>query len=259
MSGIFDTHAHFDDERFDEDRGELLSSLASKGVELVMNCAVNPESIKSTVALANEYDFIYAAVGFHPEDLNPLSLADLELVKQTALEEKKVKAIGEIGLDYYWKEVPREKQLEFFEAQILLAKELDLPIIVHDREAHEDTYKLLLKHKPKGVLHCFSGSSESAKEILKIGMYIGIGGSVTFKNNKKGVKVAETVPIERILLETDAPYMAPVPMRGKRNDSSLIIHVAEKIAEIKGLEPQEVIDICNNNGRKLFKLARIER
>ena len=254
MSGFFDTHAHFDDERFDEDRGELLSSLASKGVELVMNCAVNPESILSTVKLANEYEFIYAAVGFHPEDLNPLSLSDLETVKKTALKEKKVKAIGEIGLDYYWKEVPVQKQLEFFEAQILLAKELDLPIIVHDREAHEDTYKLLLKHKPKGVLHCYSGSEESAKELLKIGMYIGIGGSLTFKNNKKGVKVAQSVPIEKILLETDAPYMAPTPMRGKRNDSSLIVYVAQKLAEIKGLDTQEVINICNQNGRELFKI-----
>ena len=153
MSGIFDTHAHYDDESFDEDRAALLSSLPSKGVELVMNCATNPSSVKSSLALAKKYDFIYAAIGFHPEDLNPLRLEQLDDIKRLAQSESKVKAIGEIGLDYYWKEVSPEKQIAFFEAQILLAKELDLPIIVHDREAHEDTYALLLKYKPKGVLH----------------------------------------------------------------------------------------------------------
>ncbi|MBE6818234.1 MAG: TatD family deoxyribonuclease [Ruminococcaceae bacterium] len=256
MSGIFDTHAHYDDEKFNEDRAALLSSLPSKGVELVMNCATNPGSIKSTLALAKEYDFIYAAIGFHPEDLIGLKLSDLETVKTLALQEPKVKAIGEIGLDYYWKEVPRETQLPFFETQIELAKALGLPVIVHDREAHEDTYALLRKHKPKGVLHCYSGSAESAKEILDNGMYIGIGGALTFKNAKKVLKVAEYVPLERILLETDAPYMAPVPCRGKRNDSSLIAHVAEKLAEIKGISTKEVIDTCNRNGRELFHIDK---
>ena len=254
MSGIFDTHAHYDDAWFNEDRNTLLSSFSDNGVELVMNCATNPETIKSTLHLAHQYAFLYAAVGFHPEDLNPLSLAQLDAVKKLAKNDKKVKAIGEIGLDYYWKEVPHEKQIEFFEAQILLAKELDLPIIVHDREAHEDTYRLLLKHKPKGVLHCYSGSAESVKALLDIGMYIGFGGALTFKNNKKGVKACEAVPMERILLETDAPYMAPVPCRGKRNDSTLIRFVAEKIAAIKGDTTENVIDICNRNGRELFKI-----
>lgn len=254
MSGIFDTHAHFDDEWFNEDRDTLLSSFSDNGVELVMNCATNPETIKSTLNLAHRYDFIYAAVGFHPEDLNPLSLEQLEMVKELAVKDKKVKAIGEIGLDYYWKEVPHAKQIEFFEAQILLAKELDLPIIVHDREAHEDTYRLLLKHKPKGVLHCYSGSAESVKPLLDIGMYIGFGGALTFKNNKKGVKACEAVPIDKLLLETDAPYMAPVPCRGKRNDSTLIRFVAEKVAEIKEVSAENVIDICNKNGRELFRI-----
>ena len=254
MSGIFDTHAHFDDEWFNEDRDPLLSSFSDNGVELVMNCATNPETIKSTLNLAHRYDFIYAAVGFHPEDLTPLSLEQLETVKELAVKDKKVKAIGEIGLDYYWKEVPHAKQIEFFEAQILLAKELDLPIIVHDREAHEDTYRLLLKHKPKGVLHCYSGSAESVKPLLDIGMYIGFGGALTFKNNKKGVKACEAVPIDKLLLETDAPYMAPVPCRGKRNDSTLIRFVAEKVAEIKETSAENVIDICNKNGRELFRI-----
>lgn len=252
MSGIFDTHAHYDDDSFHEDRTALLSSLSSRGVELVMNCATNPKSINSTLELAHAYDFIYAAIGFHPEDLTGLQLEDLETVKRLARSEEKVKAIGEIGLDYYWKEVPRETQLPFFEAQIVLAKELDLPIIVHDREAHEDTYALLQKHKPKGVLHCYSGSAESAKVLLENGLYFGFGGALTFKNNKKGVKAAEAIPLERILLETDAPYMAPVPCRGKRNDSSLIIHVAEKLAEIKGTTRQAVIDRCTQNGKELF-------
>lgn len=254
MSGIFDTHAHYDDESFDEDRAALLSSLPSKGVELVMNCATNPSSVKSSLALAKEYDFIYAAIGFHPEDLNPLRLEQLDDIKRLAKSESKVKAIGEIGLDYYWKEVPPEKQIAFFEAQILLAKELDLPIIVHDREAHEDTYALLLKYKPKGVLHCYSGSAESAAALLDSGMYFGFGGALTFKNNKKGTKAAQYIPLERILLETDAPYMAPVPHRGTRNNSSLIAFVAERLAQIKEISAQEVIDTCNRNGRELFRI-----
>lgn len=254
MNGIFDTHAHYDDEQFDSDRAELFASFKNKGVELIMNCATNLESVKSTLALANENDFIYAAVGLHPEDILVSDESEIEVIKRTALGEKKVKAIGEIGLDYYWKEVPREKQLVFFEKQILLAKELDLPVIVHDREAHEDTLNLIKKYKPKGVMHCFSGSAEMAKEVLKTGMYIGIGGALTFKNAKKILKVADEVPIEKILLETDCPYMAPVPFRGKRNDSSLIKYVAERLGEIKGMSAEEVIDICNKNGRKMFEI-----
>ena len=254
MSGIFDTHAHFDDEQFDEDRGALLSSFSQNGVDLVMNCATNPASIQTTLQLAHQYPFVYAAVGYHPEDLIGLEIKDLETLKTIASTDTKVKAIGEIGLDYYWKEVPREMQLEFFEKQILLAKELHLPIIVHDREAHEDTYRLLLKHKPQGVLHCYSGSAESVKPILDIGMYFGFGGALTFKNNKKGVKAAEAIPLDRILLETDAPYMAPTPYRGKRNDSTLIRFVAAKLAEIKGLDTQAVIDRCTENGKELFQI-----
>lgn len=254
MSGIFDTHAHYDDEQFKADGAELFSSLKNNGVELIMNCATNLQSVKSTLALANEHDFVYAAVGLHPEDILESDESEIELIKQFALKEKKVKAIGEIGLDYYWKEVPREKQLIFFEKQILLAKELDLPIIVHDREAHEDTLKIIKKYEPKGVLHCFSGSAEMAKEVLKTGMYIGIGGALTFKNAKKILRVAAEVPIERILLETDCPYMAPVPFRGKRNDSSLIKYVAEKLGEIKQISREEVITACNKNGRELFNI-----
>ena len=168
------------------------------------------------------------------------------------LQTVKCVAIGEIGLDYYWRQDNKELQKKVFEEQILLAKELALPIIVHDREAHEDTLDILKKHKPKGVLHCFSGSVETAKEILKLGMYIGLGGAVTFKNAKKPVEVAEMLPLDRLLLETDCPYMAPVPMRGKRNYSAYIEYVAEKIAEIKGIDPQTVTDQATENTKALF-------
>lgn len=254
MNGIFDTHAHYDDEQFDSDRAELFDSFKNNGVELIMNCATNLNSVKSTLALAQKYDFVYAAIGLHPEDILESDESEIDIIKQTATNEKKVKAIGEIGLDYYWKEVPGEKQLIFFEKQLTLANELGLPVIVHDREAHEDSLELIKKYTPKGVMHCFSGSAEMAKEVLKTGMYIGIGGVLTFKNAKKALKVAELVPIEKILLETDCPYMAPVPFRGKRNDSSLIKYVAEKLGEIKGLSCEEVIDICNKNGKKLFDI-----
>lgn len=252
MNNIFDTHAHFDDEQFNEDRAELLSSFSDKGVNLIMNCGTDVKTSRFSVELANKYSFIYSAVGLHPEELNSINDNDFDIISSLAKTEKKVKAIGEIGLDYYWKEVPKEKQIEFFEKQIILANELSLPVIVHDREAHEDTLKLLQKHAPKGVVHCFSGSTETAKEILKLGMYIGIGGVVTFKNARKTVELAEMLPLNKLLLETDCPYLAPVPFRGKRNDSSLIKFSAQKIAEIKGIDTQELINTANENGRLLF-------
>ena len=164
----------------------------------------------------------------------------------------KVVAVGEVGLDYHYDFSPRERQLEIFERQLILANKLDLPVIVHDREAHEDTMRLLIKHKPRGVVHCFSGSAEMAREIVKLGMYIGIGGAVTFKNAKKPVEVVEYLPLDRLLLETDAPYMTPVPFRGQRCDSAHIAYTAEKIAEIKGIDVQKLIDICNENAKRLF-------
>ena len=194
---------------------------------------------------------MYFACGIHPEEVDNLPSDYLDTLRALS-EEKKCVAIGEIGLDYYWRQDNKELQKKIFTEQILLAKELELPVIVHSRDAHEDTLNILRQYKPKGILHCFSGSVETAKEVLKLGMYIGLGGAVTFKNAKKPVEVAEFLPLDRLLLETDCPYMAPVPMRGKRNDSSYIPYVAEKIGEIKGIEAQTVIDTATENAKRLF-------
>ena len=250
---IFDSHAHYTDKAFNDDRENMLGSLRESGICGVINCGADIESSVFSVELANKYDYIYAACGIHPEEADKIPENHIEILKNLARNEKCV-AIGEIGLDYYWRQDNKEKQKELFENQILLSKELDLPIIVHDREAHGDTLEILKKHKPKGVLHCFSGSPETAEEILKLGMYIGLGGALTFKNARKAVEVAEILPSDRLLLETDCPYMAPVPFRGKRNYSGYIPYIAEKIAEIKGIDPQTVLDITSENAKKLFDL-----
>ena len=248
---IFDTHAHYDDSRFDEDRDELLVSLSSKGVSHIVNCGCDLKSSLTTLALAEKYDFVYAALGIHAHEAEEATDSDLNEIEKL-YSHPKVVAVGEIGLDYHYDFSPRERQIEVFERQIKLANELDLPIIVHDREAHEDTMNLLKKYKPKGVVHCFSGSAEMAKEIIKLGMYIGMGGAVTFKNAVKPVEVARMLPLDRLLLETDAPYMTPVPFRGKRCDSAHIAFTAERIAEIKSIDTQQLIDICNENAKRLF-------
>ena len=250
---IFDTHAHYDDCWFNEDRAETLSFIKENGVTDVINCGCDYNSCLSTLSLSDEYDFIYAALGVHPETDKERIISDLEKIRPL-YSNKKVVAVGEIGLDYHWDETPRELQIEAFEKQLMLADELSLPVIIHDREAHEDTMTMLKKYKPKGVLHCFSGSVEMAKEVLKLGMYIGLGGVVTFKNARKSVEVAEMIPLDRLLLETDCPYMAPVPFRGKRCDSSLIAYTAEFIADLKGIDVQKLIDICNDNAKRLFNL-----
>ncbi len=252
-NNIFDSHAHYTDKAFNDDRKNMLGSLAESGICGVINCGADLESSKESLSLAEEYDHIYFACGIHPEEVENLPENYLGILEELAKHEKCV-AIGEIGLDYYWRQDTKEKQKEVFEKQILLAKELNLPIIVHDREAHGDTLEILKKHKPQGVLHCFSGSVEMAKEVLKLGMYIGFGGALTFKNARKAVEVAEMLPTEKLLFETDCPYMAPVPMRGKRNDSSLIPFVAEKMAEIKCVDPQKLIDIATENTKMLFNI-----
>lgn len=251
MENIFDTHAHYDDEAFDADRDVLLQSLPGKGIINVIDCGCDIKSSEKALELSEKYDFIFAAVGIHPHEAQDADENALDEVRRLSKHEKAV-AIGEIGLDYHYDFSPREVQKEFFEKQIILANELQMPIIVHDREAHEDTLELLRKYKPKGVLHCFSGSVESAKEIVSLGMYIGLGGAVTFKNARKPLEVAEWLPLDRLLLETDAPYMTPVPFRGKRNDSSLIPYAALKIAEVKGIDAQAVVDAANENARRLF-------
>lgn len=254
MEYIFDSHAHYDDEAFDEDRFELIESLKEKGVCGVINCGCTPESTKTALALSEKFDFVYFASGIHPENIPSPEEDETVFAKIKELaKHKKCVAIGEIGLDYHYEDgAPRERQIEWFEKQLILANELSLPVIVHDRDSHADILELLKKHRPKGVVHCFSGSLEMAQEVLKLGMYIGIGGAVTFKNAKKPVRVAEGIPLDRLLLETDCPYMAPVPFRGKRCDSSLIAFTAQKIAEIRGITTDEVLRAGKINACTLF-------
>ena len=250
---IFDTHTHYDDLKFDEDRDELLRKLPESGVEYVINCGCDLKSCKKSIEICKSFDYFYCALGIHPSEIGDESYAEFEEIKGLCSYEKCV-AVGEIGLDYHYDFVPKDKQLEFFEKQLQFAVEADLPVIVHDREAHEDTLNLLKKYKPKGVLHCFSGSVEMAKEIIKLGMYIGLGGAVTFKNARKPLEVAEFLPEDRLLLETDCPYMAPVPHRGKRCSSDMIALTAEKIAEVRNTDTQQLINKTKENAFALFEI-----
>ncbi len=250
--GIIDTHAHYDDERFKDSLPSVFDALSQMGVELVINCAVDVKSSENIVSMAEKFPFLRSAVGFHPEnipDTEP-SLDEIEMLSK----DKSVVAIGEIGLDYYWDKSRIELQKRWFCEQLSLANRLSLPVIIHDREAHGDTLEILKEYKPQGVLHCFSGSPETAKEIIKLGMYIGVGGVSTFKNAKNCRNIIEQIPMDRILLETDAPYMAPEPYRGKTCHSGMIIRVAEKIAEIKNLSVDEVISITRQNAYTLFNM-----
>lgn len=250
---IFDTHSHYDDEKFNPDRETLISGLQSQGVSNVVSCGCDIETTQFNFDLAQKYDFMYFAAGFHPECLEGASLKDLEIIKKFA-QNKKCVAIGEIGLDYHWMSSTKEFQKEFFKAQIALAAELDMPVIVHDREAHGDTLEILKATKPKGVVHCFSGSKEMAREIIKLGMYIGLNGVVTFNNARKSLEVVKDIPLDRLVLETDCPYLAPVPHRGKRNDSSLVPFIAEKIAALLDIDTQELLNITAENAKKLYSL-----
>ncbi|WP_300684030.1 TatD family hydrolase [Acutalibacter sp. 1XD8-36] len=259
---IYDSHAHYDDSAFDKDRAWLLEKqLPLSGVRCVINMGTRLLTCASTVGLSDLNPYIFAAVGIHPEEIDGSLPEDWLQCLRVWLERGDAVAVGEIGLDYHWEDcAPRERQREVFAAQLSLAKELDLPVCVHDRDAHADVLELLREYRPQGVLHCFSGSLEMAREILDLGMYIGIGGAVTFKNAKKVLRVAAGIPLDRLLLETDAPYMAPEPHRGRRNDSSLIPHTAAKIAELRGITTREVLEASNQNIRRLFRLeGRIPR
>ena len=255
-NGIFDSHAHYDDEDFDTDRHQVLQSLKEQGVDFVLNAACDVKSCRTTLQLTHQYDFVYGSAGIHPHSAAEV-LEDesyIELIKQCAANERIV-AIGEIGLDYHYDFSPREAQKAVFIRQMQLARELSMPVIIHSREATADTLEIL-KMFPEvtGVVHCFSGSDQTALEVLKLGYFVGFTGSVTFKNNKKGPAAAAVVPLDRLLIETDCPYMAPVPLRGKRCDSTMLPHVAQKLAEIKGVTPQEIIDCARENTLKLFNI-----
>ena len=252
MTGIFDTHSHYADSAFDEDREQILAELPDKGVRLIMLAASDLEDSAVNSKLSRKYGYIYAAAGVHPESVDETPPDYIDTLKSIISANPKIKAVGEIGLDYHYDNYDREKQISLFRRQTELAAQLDLPVIVHSRNATEDTVDILREYRPRGVVHCFSGSAETAKEIISLGMYIGFTGVLTFKNAKKALKALAAVPADRLLMETDCPYMAPEPMRGKRCDSSMIAYTAAKAAEIKGMDVQELIDITCRNGMELF-------
>ena len=252
---FFDSHAHLDDRRFDGDRAEIFDDLKNHRVGWVMNIGCDLTSSVRSVALAKQYPFVYAAVGSHPDDADRVSDETLALYRSLCAEPK-VRAIGEIGLDYHYEDVPREVQKVAFRRQLELARELSMPVVVHEREAHADAMELVREFLDvTGVFHCYSGSLEQAKELVKRGWYIGFTGVVTFKNARKAVEVAEWLPLERILIETDCPYMAPEPHRGRRNDSRFVPLVAKKIAEIKGLPEETVEQATTENAKRLFGIT----
>ena len=248
---IFDTHAHYDDEVFSLDFDDLVFSLKQAGVGGIITCGCDKESSLKAIELAEKYDIIYAAVGIHPGNVDD---GDTMNDIKPLLRHKKCVAVGEIGLDYYWRQDNKELQKEIFIAQLELAKEYNLPVLVHDRDAHADTLEILKIHKPNGVVHAFSGSLEMAREITKLGMYLGVGGVLTFKNAKALPSVVSDTPMDKILLETDAPYLAPEPFRGKTNHSALIKYTAEKMAEIKGISTDEVLALTFKNAKILFNI-----
>lgn len=250
---IFDTHAHYEDEQFDEDRDDLLRIMPQNNVAYVINQGINITTSKKAIELAEKYDYFYAAIGIHPEEVD--AKENLDEIKRLATHNKVV-AIGEIGLDYYWDISTKEIQLDYFKKQLDLANELNLPVVIHDRDAHKDTLDTLKSTtlNSSGVVHCFSGSLEMAKELLKMDFYIGFDGPVTFKNARVALEVLAYMPLDKILIETDSPYLTPVPFRGKRNNSMYLTYVIDKIAEIKQMSSDEIAEITFNNARKLFHL-----
>lgn len=252
---IFDTHAHLDDRAFDADREALLSQLPSNGVGQLMNPGCSLASSLAAVELAKKYDYVYAAVGSHPDAADEVSEQVLSQYRELVKKNPKVRAIGEIGLDYHYEDIPREIQQRAFRAQMALAAELNLPVIVHEREAHEDGMKIVREYPGvTGVFHCFSGSLEMAQWLIARGWYIGFGGVLTFKNAKKALQVAANIPLERIVLETDCPYMAPEPFRGRRNDPGKLCRVAEKLAQLRGKTAEEIQAVTLENGRSLYRI-----
>lgn len=253
---IFDSHAHYDSQQFDEDREELLLSMEANGVGTIVNAGASWDSVTEVVELAQKYPFIYAAVGVHPDEVGELDDERFEYLKAQCKKDKVV-AVGEIGLDYYWDNESHDVQKKWFIKQLELARELDLPVIIHSRDAAADTLEIMKEYGQglRGVIHCFSYSIELAREYVKMGYHIGIGGVVTFKNGRKLKEIAAEIPLDKILLETDCPYLAPVPFRGKRNESHYISYVAQEIAELKGISCEEVVVQTEQNGKELFQIV----
>ena len=252
---LFDTHAHLDDRAFDEDREELLKRLPQEGIALLMNPGCSLSSSRNASRLAQEYDYIYAAVGSHPDAADEVDEEVLEEYRKLCKLNPKIKAIGEIGLDYHYEDIPRALQKTAFRAQMELARELGLPVIVHEREAHEDGMKIVEEFpEVTGVFHCFSGSAEMARELVKRGWYIGFTGVLTFKNARRAIEAACAIPMERIVLETDCPYMSPEPFRGRRNDPGKLYRMAQKLAEVWELPVEEIHRITTENGKRLYRI-----
>ena len=250
---IFDTHAHYDDIAFDEDRDELIEYMHQNGVDYIVNAGEAVKSSLAGVEMGKKYDFVYSASGIHPEHANETTDSDIVEIEKIAKENKKVVAIGEIGLDYHYEGYNKEKQIDIFKKQLKIAKDLDLPVIIHSRDASQDTFDIIKESGiRKGIIHCYSGSAQMAADYVKMGFFIGIGGVLTYKNARKLVEVAEEIDINNIVLETDCPYLAPAPFRGKRNNSLYIQYVAEKMAEIKGISYDEVCKITSETGKKIF-------
>ncbi len=254
MEKIFDVHAHYDDSAFDNDRDDVLSSLLCTDVAGIVNGATDIKSALFGIELSKKYNGFYTTVGYHPETAAEAEDGFIDKMAELA-SNGAVVAIGEIGLDYHWKTVPKEIQLEVFEKQLALARELDMPVVVHDREAHGDTMELLRKYRPKGIVHCFSGSVELSREVTRLGMSISLGGAVTFKNARHSVEVASEIPLDRLMLETDAPYMSPVPFRGKRCDSSMIKYTSEKIAEIRKISVDLLLRQNTENACMMYGIS----
>lgn len=252
---IFESHAHYDSEQFNEDRDRLLKSMPENGIGTIINSGADWDSVTEVVELAQKYPHVYAAVGLHPDEVGALNEERFEYVRSQCQKEKVV-AVGEIGLDYYWDNESHDIQKKWFIRQLELARELDLPVIIHSRDAAADTLEIMKEHAQglRGVIHCFSYSKELAREYIKMGFHIGVGGVVTFKNGKKLKEIVEEIPLDRILLETDCPYLAPVPFRGKRNSSLYIPYIAEEIANLKGITYDEVVAQTEQNGKKLFRI-----
>ena len=252
---LFDTHAHMDDRAFDEDREVLLARLPEQGIGLLMNPGCSLASSWDAVALAARYDYIYAAVGSHPDAADEVTPTVLDEYRMLCKRNPKVRAIGEIGLDYHYEDVPRQRQQEAFRAQMGLAAELTLPVIVHEREAHEDGMRIVEEFPSvKGVFHCYSGSAEMAKWLVSRGWYIGFTGVLTFKNARKAVETAASIPLDRIVLETDCPYMSPEPFRGRRNDPGRLYRMAEALAQIRDLPVEKIHEITMDNGKRLYRI-----